>query len=188
MSCARLSLALLLLASLPAAAQAEVTVRKGSGTPAPTQPVTSQNLPAPAFQSDVRNLEAILDKDEEARVIDGGGKPAQLPAAHVTAGFVSQEELEAAAKQEEGFLTGLLTGLRVGAIRWRDAIEVVFMGLLLLYVRKLYRLSHEQQKILSHAIRSAEYAAAAAKRSADTCETLMLEHKKPDENQGRLDI
>ncbi|NBO18760.1 MAG: hypothetical protein EBV03_05950, partial [Proteobacteria bacterium] len=98
-------------------------------------------------------------------------------------------------KQARFFLGGCLQlGLRympgygVGAIRWRDAIEIVFAAVISLYVRKLYLLSREQHKILSHAIRSAEYAAAAAKRSADICETLMQEHKKPDENQGKLDI
>ena len=192
MSHATLRLGLLLLMALaacPAQAQTQVTVtpQKKPAPAAPTQPVTSQNLPAPAFQSDVKNLEAILDKDEEARVIEGGGKAEAAPA-HAVSGHVSQAELEAAAQEEAGLLSTVLMTLRVGAIRWRDAIEIVFAAVISLYVRKLYLLSREQHKILSHAIRSAEYAAAAAKRSADICETLMQEHKKPDENQGKLDI
>ncbi|MBY0406625.1 MAG: hypothetical protein K2Q01_02955, partial [Rickettsiales bacterium] len=69
----RLGLCLsLILLAFPA--HAEVTVRKGQGTPAPTQPVVSNNLEAPQFHSDTRNLEAILDKDETAKITRENGK------------------------------------------------------------------------------------------------------------------
>jgi hypothetical protein len=55
-------------------------------------------------------------------------------------------------------------------------------------MRKLYLLSREQHRILSHSIRSAEYSAAAARRAADICETLLKDQQKPNEAQHRLDL
>lgn len=153
---------------------------------APTQPVSSTNLPAPQFQSDVRQLEAILDKDEEARVISEKPAPA---ATAPTSDVVTVEALQIPQQaQDEGVLSAWLTSIRVTAIRWRDALEIIFIAAILGYIRKLYVLSREQQRILSHAIRSAEYAASAAKRSAEICENLLQEHRKPDEAQGKLDL
>lgn len=187
----------LALLALLIAAPAQAQTRK-SATAAPAQPVVSQNLPAPEFQSDTRNLEAILGKEEEARLIQQGEAAAAQAAEKPTKASpqpvktVPAQAAPAAAEPtpeaESGFLESTLTGVRVSAIRWHDAIEIVFIALLMLYVRKLYKLSRDQHKILSHAIRSSEYAAAAAKRSAEICETLMQEHKKSDEAQGKLDL
>ncbi len=48
---------------------------------APTQPVSSTPLDPPAYQSDTRNLQAILDKDKEAQ---GDAKPAVAAAVRKT--------------------------------------------------------------------------------------------------------
>lgn len=180
-----------------------VEVHKGQGLPAPTQAVSSNPLPSPVFQSDTRNLEAILDKEETARVTrDAPPAPAPVAAAPahpraaqpaplvtvpasatpVVPGTVSGEP------ESEGMFTSVMTAIRVSAIRWRDLLDIVFTGILLIYVRKLYLISRDQHKILSHSIRSAEYAAAAAKRAADICETLLQSQQKPDEAQHQLDL
>lgn len=178
-----------LVSLISASAQAEVTVRKGQGTPAPTQPVSSNNLEAPAFQSDVRNLEAILDKEENARVTRDPVKArAQAPSAPTITVPASTPDPVAPAQESDGFVSSTLMAIRVFAIRWRDMIDIIFTGVMAFYVRKLYILSREQHKILSHSIRSAEYSAAAAKRSADICELLMQSQQKADEAQGHLDL
>jgi hypothetical protein len=176
------------LLSIPA--QAEVTVRKGQGTPAPTQPVTSNNLEAPVFQSDTRNLEAILDKDETARMTHdvARAKPAAIPVPVGTIVVPARETQAIPDAPPEGLLNSILTSIRVFSIRWRETFDIVFAAALVVYVRKLYINSREQHKILAHSIRSAEYAASAAKRSAEICEILLKYQEKPDEAQHKLDL
>jgi hypothetical protein len=152
------------------------------------------------FQSDTRNLEAILGKEEAPQVIreETAAAPPAAPTKTTPPAPLKTVPAQPAVKQvvteetapEDGFFSSMLMSVRVGAIRWRDAIEILFAGFVAWYIRALYRLSNEQQKILSHAIRSSEYAAAAAKRSADICETLMQEYQKQkqDEAQGKLDL
>ncbi len=184
----RLRLAFALLCLLPASAHA-VEVRKGQGTPAPTQPVTSNNLASPVFQSDTRNLEAILDKEENARVTrDAVKTKAPAPAAPLVTVPAAAPAETAPAPEEQGLFAAIGTAIRVFAIRWRDLIDVFFTMVLAFYMRKLYTLSRDQHKILSHSIRSAEYSAAAAKRSADICELLLKSQEKADEAQGKLDL
>lgn len=164
-------------------AQAADSKKTHKAVPAPQ--VSSKNLPMRTTKEDTKKLEAILlDKDEEAvELVE------QKPIAASESQPVSQEELEQfAAPEDKGFMHETLMKIRVSAIRWRDVIEIFFAGIIAIYVRKLYRLSREQQKILSHAIRSAEYAAASAKRSSEICEHLLQDHKKPDEAQGKLDL
>lgn len=177
-------------------AHAEVTVRKGQGTAAPTQPVAAANLEAPVFQSDTRNLEAILDKEETARVTVARAK-APAPAATMTVPAQPAPAPSAATpvshsaeapEEEDGILHSTLMSIRVFAIRWREVFDIFFTGVLAFYVRKLYTLSREQHKILSHSIRSAEYSAAAAKRSADICEILMKNHETPNADQHQFDL
>jgi len=181
---------LITLCLLATSAHAEVQVRRGQGVPAPTQPVTTNNLDTPIFQSDTRNLQAILDKDETPRVTrDVVAKPKSTatPLVTVLASPILPAPV-AAANEEQDMLSSSLMAIRVFAIRWRDTTDIFFLMLLVVYVRKLYVLSREQQKILSHSIRSAEYSAAAAKRSADICEILLKHQEKPDETQGKLDL
>ncbi len=189
----------LTLACLVASPAFAVEVRKGQGTPAPTQAVSSNNLVAPVFQSDTRNLEAILDKEETARVTRDATAAAAVPAAAKPKSALPAPLVTVPASpvvpqaiptepESEGFFSSLLMGLRVFSIRWREMFDIFFTLVLLVYVRKLYLLSREQHKILSHSIRSAEYSAAAAKRAADICETLLKSQEKPDEAQHQLDL
>lgn len=181
----RRRLALAVMLALPAVpSAAEVTVRKGQGTPAPTQPVISANVESPVFQSDTRNLEAILDKEEGARVT----REAKGRAAPAAAPPPVQNAAPAAAVEAQGLIDSAAMGLRVFAIRWREVFDIAFIALIALYMRRLYLLSRDQHRILSHAIRSAEYSAAAAKRAADICETLLKDQEKPNEAQHRLDL
>jgi hypothetical protein len=154
---------------------------------APTQPVYTNTLEAPVFQSDTRNLEAILGKEEEARITRDGASP--VPPAAGKQGKPMPAQAPEAADMENGDpVSAAIMSVRVFAIRWRDVFEIIFAGTIALYVRKLYQLSRDQQKVLSHTIRSAEYAAAAAKRSAEICENLLKHQNKPDEAQGKLDL
>jgi hypothetical protein len=182
----RLVICTLMLLAFPA--HAEVSVRKGQGTPAPTHPVSSTNLDAPEFQSDVRNLEAILDKEEAARITKEAAKKNNAQPDTAPEPILTIPANEQAGAGEENALSALIAPVRVFAIRWRDVFDILLLAGLLVYIRKLYRLSREQHKILSHAIRSAEYAASAAKRSAEICEQLMHSQQQPNENQHQLDL
>lgn len=184
-------LALILPCLLAFAAHAEVQVRRGQAIPAPTQPVTTNNLEAPVFQSDTRNLEAILDKEETARIIREAPpkvKTVTPPQPIVTVPAAPSSSVVEIPEESPGLITSTLTSMRIFAIRWRDLIDISFTVILAIFVRKLYGISRDQHKILSHSIRSAEYSAAAAKRSADICEALLQHQQKPDEAQGRLDL
>ena len=169
-----------------------VEVHKGQGTPAPTQPVSSNNIPAPVFQSDTRNLENILDTEETAKVVHVVPaikmKPA-LPAPTINLQPIAASQPIITESENTGILSTAIIGIRVFSIRWREMFDIFFSAILVIYVRKLYILSREQNKILSHCIRSAEYSAAAAKRAVDICEILLQDQeKKPDAAQGLLDL
>lgn len=171
------------------AGAAHAEPKRATQQAAPTQPVYSNTLEAPAFQSDTRNLEAILGKEEEARVTREGAAPAAPAAAAKQAANPAAKQVVRIVEDEgsDPFSTAVMS-VRVFAIRWRDVFDIIFAGAIAVYVRKLYQLSRDQQKVLSHTIRSAEYAAAAAKRSAEICDNLLKHQQKPDEAQGKLDL
>jgi len=158
----------------------DAQARDATQQAAPTQPVIIKSLDAPVFQSDTRNLEAIVDKDNEpqgdanAVVIAKRPEskiimpppPAAAPPPMPVRVNPDNAVIPKADKEEEeshGISTALMT-LRIFIIRWSEVINAVLLTAIALFTWGLYRNSRHQSRMLARSLQAAEYEAARRSR------------------------
>jgi len=177
---------------------------------APTEPVIAKPLEAPVFDSDTRNIQAIIDKDDDntdnkpAAPVSKATKAA-APVAHQAAAALvspsvaapapvavavepSNEAAQPMLHENDQPTISLMTRIRIFAIRWHEVFDIVFLGVITGFAAMVYRNSQIQTAIMIASVRAAEDALRATQTSARFVQDYTNQMHYRDENQINLDL
>ena len=168
----------------------EAIVDKGLSEPAPVVPQTLAKPPAPTPVT-----APPRPKPPAPVALAPAPSPVVAPVTALsTAAVVATHAAEAAEPKVEipeeeakGF-GAVLTKVRVFAIRWREVLDIIFVGSIMIFTGLLYRVSQNQNFILARSVKAAEESARAAQRSANIAEGLYRKLEKTDVSQATLDL
>ena len=196
-----------MLAVVPMAMAAEMRARQEPvAVAAPTQPVVAKSLEAPAYDSDTRHIQAIVNRDDDISneksavnsATSAATKSATLTATPVasvvavatpTASEHVPEQLpEKIPEKIEAPTSGLTTEIRVFAIRWHEVFDMLFSAALVAVAILLYRHSRIQTKMLMASVRAAEDAARAAQAALRIAQDNATRVRYDDRGQASFDL
>ena len=180
---------------------AEVQARsEPQAVAAPTQQVITKPLPAPAFESDIKNIQEIINREETPPVKDPAKDlkpvviphpPAPVPAMAVKPppSATAPPPLKAEPVEEQSCVNDLLTEVRIFAIRWHEVLDLVFLAAITWFVYLLYREQRSQNRYLARSVQATEDAARAAQKSLNPTEIRTGKARiAPTDAQARFDL
>ena len=169
---------------------------------APTQPVVIRPLDAPAFESDTKHIQAIVGKEVESN-IKADTKLAKPVTADSAPEKISVEKslektvvkvnadkpvsLSQVEQQEASTEVGMLTAIRIFAIRWHEVINIALLAVIALFAGQLCRAFQLQNRNFARSVQAAEDAARAAYKNSQAIESYMFGIQS-DERQRSFEL